>query len=278
MGHSINCTAEIEMNIKNDCGFPVIAFGYHTDRGYGNDVEIPAGDARSVSGPYLGEMGNGDCYVYIPGEIVVHEGQDDESGYQIVAGEPLFFGGGGKLGIVVRHHDDEPESHVLEWRNVHSRPSDESIQVAGHGEVQKSVFSEGDFREALRRQGEAFSIDYHDMAWKLAPGVFCARISEKGSRDWTDVFFFDDREVKARDEESRFQQVYREVHLLSMLDVTVGRLSKEPEDHVRIAYLEGPDTIRENPVNILKFGTQILVRTDNKEIPWFEESMPINLS
>lgn len=106
------------MKVINSTSYPVIAFGMETSRGYSEDITIQPGESADVSGPYVGEMGGGDCYIHLAGEITCHEGPDDDSGFQVVQGTPLFLLAGGR-GVTVRHHLDELEQHVVEWRLAH---------------------------------------------------------------------------------------------------------------------------------------------------------------
>ena len=94
------------MDITNSTSFEVIAFGWHTDRGYGDDVSIQPGETKEVNGPFIGEMGGGDCHILIEGEINCHEGPDDENGFQVLEGAQLSLAAGDK-GITVRHHSED---------------------------------------------------------------------------------------------------------------------------------------------------------------------------
>jgi len=110
------------MKVKNNAPFDVIAFGTHNQKGYENDVRIPAGQTAEVNGPYLGEMGSGSCHVALIGEITCQETPDDKNGLQVTRGQPLCLGDG-ERGITIRHYADMPEEHVAEWRrNNHSEP------------------------------------------------------------------------------------------------------------------------------------------------------------
>ena len=104
------------MKITNNTCFPVIAFGWHSKKGYGDDVLINAGSVAEVNGPYVGEMGGGSCYVHLTGAIICQETPDDEHGFQIGIGLPIII----ELrdgGINIRHHSDEAEGYVVKWRN-----------------------------------------------------------------------------------------------------------------------------------------------------------------
>ena len=106
------------MKVTNNTSYPVIAFGTETRLGYGEDVIIQPGECADVSGPYVGEMGGGDCYIHLAGEIICHEGCDDGSDFQVIKGTPLCLLAGGR-GVTVRHHLDELEQYVSEWRLAH---------------------------------------------------------------------------------------------------------------------------------------------------------------
>ena len=105
------------MKVTNHATYAIIAFGLHTQRGYGEDVRIEPGETKDVSGPYLGEMGGGKCYVQLDGDIVCHSGPDNDAGFQVIKGKPLCLQSG-DLGVTVRHYEDEPEPHVKEWRTT----------------------------------------------------------------------------------------------------------------------------------------------------------------
>lgn len=106
------------MKVTNKTSYPVIAFGTETKLGYGEDVTIPPSESADVSGPYVGEMGGGDCYIHLAGEITCHDGPDDDNGFQVVQGTPLCLLADGR-GVTVRHHLDELEQYVSEWRLAH---------------------------------------------------------------------------------------------------------------------------------------------------------------
>jgi hypothetical protein len=99
------------MKVTNNTSFPVIAFGYEIERGYGEDVMIPAGETKEVSGPYIGDMGGGRCYVAIPDELVCQEEPDNDVGLQIGKGVPIYLLDG-NLGITIRHKEDPEEEHT----------------------------------------------------------------------------------------------------------------------------------------------------------------------
>lgn len=86
--------------------YDLIAFGWDTRLGYGNDVRICAGKSAEVSGPYIGEMGSGSCHLALEGKIVCHEGEDDDNGRHVSEGNPLVMQCGTR-GITIRHHCDE---------------------------------------------------------------------------------------------------------------------------------------------------------------------------
>ncbi|MHB1163015.1 MAG: hypothetical protein ACYCZZ_00575 [Minisyncoccota bacterium] len=106
------------MKVTNECSFELIAFGWHKSIrsiGYGDDVRIPAGDMAEVNGPLLSVIDGEKYYLFIPGEIICREKPDGAHGFQVVRGAPLGYSGGGR-GIVVRHFADEPDPHVIAWR------------------------------------------------------------------------------------------------------------------------------------------------------------------
>lgn len=94
------------MKIFNKTSQDLIAFGWHTEHGYGNDVKIVPGQSADISGPYLGGMGGGSCYITIEGEIACQEEPDDDNGFQVIAGGQLNLQAGNK-GVTVRHHSED---------------------------------------------------------------------------------------------------------------------------------------------------------------------------
>jgi hypothetical protein len=97
---------EIAMEIFNDTSYDLIAFGWHTKYGYGNDIKIKSGQSADVSGPYLGEMGGGSCHVAIEGKIHCHETPDNDAGFQVIAGNQLNLQADDK-GVTVRHFSED---------------------------------------------------------------------------------------------------------------------------------------------------------------------------
>lgn len=103
------------MKVTNKASFDIIAFGVHVPKGYGDDVTIPPGETAEISGPYVGEMGDGSCYIHLDGEVTCQEEPDDDNGLQIGRGNPICLQGGNR-GVTIRHYADEPEAHVTAWR------------------------------------------------------------------------------------------------------------------------------------------------------------------
>ena len=95
------------MQVTNNTSYPLIAFGWHTYAGYGDDVTIAPAETKEVLGPYLGDMDDGACHVTVAGEISCHEGPDDDKGYQVALGKQLNLKSEkDKVGITVRHHSE----------------------------------------------------------------------------------------------------------------------------------------------------------------------------
>ncbi len=94
------------MQIINNTSFTIVAFGWHKQYGAGDKVEIHPNEKGEVNGPYLGEMGGGDCYIALEGEIVVHEEPDNENGFHVSKGNHLNLGAGDQ-GITVFHHSED---------------------------------------------------------------------------------------------------------------------------------------------------------------------------
>lgn len=79
------------MKITNNCSYDLVAFGWDTRFGYGDDVTIPTGQTAEVSGPYVGEMGGGACRLALEGEVICHEDQDNENGFNVSRGNHLVL-------------------------------------------------------------------------------------------------------------------------------------------------------------------------------------------
>jgi len=103
------------MLVTNNTREPLIALHWSIPYGYSKDVTIEPGEEVNVPGPYIGEMGGESCYKVIEGHIICHEAPDDDSGFQVLKGSPLCMGDY-ETGLVVRHHSEEPEKCVVEWR------------------------------------------------------------------------------------------------------------------------------------------------------------------
>ncbi|MFZ2253305.1 MAG: hypothetical protein WAW13_04020 [Minisyncoccia bacterium] len=108
------------MKVRNRAPYRLIAFGFHTQFGYGDDVEIPPGKTVEVSGPYVGVMGGGSCYVELLGRISCQQFPNNAEGFQVVLGKPFSLSFADR-GITVRHYDDMPEEYVLQWRERNPR-------------------------------------------------------------------------------------------------------------------------------------------------------------
>ena len=72
-------------------------------------------ETKEVNGSYLGEMGGGSCHVALLGEVTCHEVPDNERGMQIGFGLPISCSEGDR-GFTIRHHSEQPEIYVTEWR------------------------------------------------------------------------------------------------------------------------------------------------------------------
>lgn len=104
------------MKVFNNTGFAVIAFGWHSKIGYGDDVTIDAGSVAEVNGPYIGETGDTSCYDRLAGMVICQETPDNESVFQIALGLPIHIALGNR-GATIRHHSEQPEECVIKWRN-----------------------------------------------------------------------------------------------------------------------------------------------------------------
>lgn len=136
------------------------------------------------------------------------------------------------------------------------------------------MFDTDSFKKAVAGQAAQFGIEYQEKALQLASCVFSARIRDAGDKEWTNVYYFDDREVKPRDKDSGADHVDRSVQLLMAAGFEIGCLSEDPDDHICIAYLD-TDALGDQSDRIMNFGTQILVRVNNEEIDWFDNSVTV---
>jgi len=99
------------MEVTNNCSFEVAAVVKSVRRGRGDIVNIQPGSTEEVFGPRVhhfsddraSEKGAG-C-IHMNGKAVVHEGDDDKTGWKVVAGAPLSLGGG-SLTLIVCHPSD----------------------------------------------------------------------------------------------------------------------------------------------------------------------------
>ena len=96
------------MKVTNRTSYPLIAFGWHLQKGYGEDVAVAPGASVEVSGPYLGDMKGEPCYIHLAGSITCQEGSDDGNGFQVACGKQLSLRGHStESGITIRHHSED---------------------------------------------------------------------------------------------------------------------------------------------------------------------------
>lgn len=140
------------------------------------------------------------------------------------------------------------------------------------------MFSKESFLSALGLQCKNFNV-LPGQVWGIAENVFAAMIRPVGKEiEWTVFFYFDDREVKLRDEQSGNRHMAREVQLLMIGGFTLGELSENPDDHVRVAYFDD-DPTGCNPENVINYASQLFAKTDNGEVEWFDsvELIPFSM-
>jgi len=139
------------------------------------------------------------------------------------------------------------------------------------------MFSKEEFLVALTAQCKSFD-SLPGQVWRIAKNVFAAMIRHIGGDiEWAVIFYFDDREVKLRDEESGQRHMAHEVQLLMMGGFTCGSLTENLDDHVRIAYFED-DPTGCNPEYVINYASQLFAKTDNSEIEWFDSAELIPFS
>jgi|GEM_PF-2119382 hypothetical protein len=93
---------------------PIVAVGKHERYGYGDDVIILPGASENISEPEVGKK----TFMAIAGDpIICHEGPDDRDNglYHIEKGFPRRILDR-SVGVLIRHHEDEPPLEVIEWR------------------------------------------------------------------------------------------------------------------------------------------------------------------
>ncbi len=93
------------MKIVNKTSFPVMAFCWHLDHGSGSSIKIGSGETAEASGPYLGNMGDGETRLIIEGIVTCQEEPDNEKGFQVLKGKKLDLKNG-KEGVTVCHCED----------------------------------------------------------------------------------------------------------------------------------------------------------------------------
>jgi len=129
------------------------------------------------------------------------------------------------------------------------------------------MFDKNEFLKRLKEQCNNFNVESIG-AWVLAENVFCARISEKGEREWVFAFYYDKNKIKPRD--SRY--IDRTLQLL-MFGLEQGVLSQREDDSVVFFHFAGSPLGRcpiGNPENALNYASQMLVRIDGSEVVWPE--------
>lgn len=99
------------MQVTNSAAFPVIAFTWHTQVGYGEDVLIQPGQSVDISGPFVGELEGRDCFIAAFGSIICHEEADEENRF-FIASDCQINLQSGNIGVTVRHYS---ENRKIEW-------------------------------------------------------------------------------------------------------------------------------------------------------------------
>ncbi len=98
------------MKVRNLCSFPVCAFVWDKRLGAGFPSVIEPNTEAEPKGPFVGEMGGGMCFLALPGEITVHEGDDEPGKFNVSLGNPLCLGSTGvdsENGITIHHKDEK---------------------------------------------------------------------------------------------------------------------------------------------------------------------------
>lgn len=94
------------MKILNKTKETLIAFTWDTRFGSGDDIKIEPNQTGEPIGPFIGEMGGGECRLVQEGKIVCQENPDDKNGFQVLKGKQLELKTG-TSGVTVRHFSEE---------------------------------------------------------------------------------------------------------------------------------------------------------------------------
>lgn len=97
------------MRVTNNTKEAIIACTWHTSYGPGDDTQIEPGETKEPIGPFIGEMGGGDCHLDLPGEIVCHQKEDDDNNFQVIKGLQLELSADGIQGVTIRHFSEDLE-------------------------------------------------------------------------------------------------------------------------------------------------------------------------
>lgn len=180
--------------------------------------------------------------------------------------------------IVQYERDREHNWEIIEPSDLEDIPNKEKlgrvmelVVTIDEPAVDQSGFDKKLFLRALEMQCTTFGL-ISGQVWGLAENVFAAMMRPKtGDIEWTVNFYFDDRDVKLRDEDSGKQYMAREVQLIMMGGFTAGALSEDPENHICIAYFH-EDPTGFNPVYVINYASQLFAKVDNGEIAWFDSA------
>ena len=99
------------MEVTNNTSETLIAFSCDTRYGYGKDFLIEPGQTKELIGPYVGEMGGGSCNLIQPGHITCQETPDDENGFQVGKGMPLYLFAA-PSGVSIRHYSEKRDIDI----------------------------------------------------------------------------------------------------------------------------------------------------------------------
>lgn len=117
------------------------------------------------------------------------------------------------------------------------------------------------------------------LAWCLAENVFAAMMRpNNGEMEWRVNYYFDDRDVKVRDDNSNVQQMADEVRLYILKGFTVAALSADHDDHILFAYFQ-EDPTGFDPEQVIGYASHLFAKTDNGEVEWFNsvEVLPFSM-
>jgi len=184
--------------------------------------------------------------------------------------------------IVQYERDREHDYEIIEPSGLNDIPNKEKLgrvmelvitmnDSLNESRADEAIFDKKVFSAILASQCKNFNV-ISGQVWGLAENVFAAMMRPNdGEMNWRVKFYFDDRKVKVRDEDSNVQHMDPEIRHRMLKGFAVAALSVESDSHIREAYFE-EDPTGFNSEIVLNCATNLFVGTDNSELEWFEEA------